>query len=78
MINAKKVILAPASDTTNIQTDAGYLADVALYLPLLRLLYFWKTVQQPIRNINDLDPFILISIVASTGYNHFRIGLFNL
>ena len=40
MINAKIVILAPTSDTTNIQTDAGYLRGRRSLFTIIAIIVF--------------------------------------
>ena len=48
------------------------------YLPFRVFFLVWKSIKQPIRNINNPHSLVLILIVPSAGDNHLRVSIPNL
>ena len=46
-----------------------------MHLPFLMFCSFWKSAQQPIRNINNSYTLILVFIMPCAGNNHLGIGI---
>ena len=66
----------------------GYTNDIAshsIHLLLLSIILFTKIInflvseiKQPIRNVDDFDPLVLICVVAGTGNDHLGVSVLDL